>query len=82
MGFEDWGMSKEESERRKREHEEEMARIKREGNAEVARIYDGIRRSNKSHAEYRSWVLRTGCADVSYEDWLAGRYVNVVIRKE
>ena len=82
MGFGDWGLTKEESERRKREHEEELARIRREGDAEVARIHKEVRESNREHAKYRDWVRRTGCFDVSFDDWKAGRYVHVVISKE
>jgi hypothetical protein len=79
MGFADWGMSKEESERRQREHEAELTRIQREGAAAVARINEEIRISNEAHANYRRWMQSTGRTDVPFEDWLAGRYVHVVV---
>lgn len=82
MGFADWGMSKEESERRRQEHEAELARIQREGQAAVAGIHEEMRITNKAHADYRSWIRSTGRTDVPFEDWRAGRYVHVVVRKE
>ncbi len=81
MGFADWGMNKEESERRQQEHEAELTRIRREGDAAVARIHERVRASNKAHADYRSWMQRTGRTDVPFEDWQAGRYVHVIVRK-
>lgn len=82
MGFEDWGKSKEEAEREKREHEEELARIRRKGNEDVARIHEEMRASNRAHADYRNWLLRTGRTDVPFEDWKAGRYVHVILKKD
>jgi len=82
MGFVDWGMSKEESKQRQQDHEEELDRIGREGDAEVARINGEIRASIKAHADYERWMRSTGRTDVPFEDWLAGRYVHVVVRHE
>ena len=82
MGFEDWGKSKEEVERERREHERELARIRRKGNEDVARIHDEMRATNQAHADYRNWLLRTGRHDVPFEDWRAGRYVHVILKKD
>ena len=82
MGFVDWGMSREERELRQQEHRAELDRIQRETNAEVGRVHEEIRASSKAHADYRSWIRSTGCTDVPFEDWLAGRYVHIVVRKD
>lgn len=81
MGFTDWGLSKEEAERRQREHEAELERIQREGDEAVADIYRQMRQSAKDHSDYRNWLWNTGRTDVSFEDWKAGRYVHVVISR-
>lgn len=82
MGFADWGMSKKESERRQQEHEAELTRIRREGDAAVAQINEEIRATNEAHANYRRWRQSTGRTDVSFEDWRAGRYVHVVVKRD
>ncbi len=82
MGFADWGSKPGESDRRRREHEAELETIRREGAVEVAGIHEEVRQSARDHAAYRDWIRTTGRTDVPFEDWKAGRYVHVVIRRK
>ncbi|CAA0136101.1 Uncharacterised protein [Mycolicibacterium vanbaalenii] len=76
MGFvDDFGPSKDERERVARE----TAEIARKGAEEVAAINAQTRESARSHSEYRQWQSRHNRWDITFEDWVPGRYVHVVV---
>ena len=79
MGFTNWGKTAEQAADDERRHAEEMRAIQRAGDEAVRNIRAEMVENRRRHGEYRNWLYHTKAWNVSFDDWLAGRYVVVSV---